>query len=375
MQQTSARPRFLILGSLVLVCSSLVGVSARAQTGDDNEARAKVVFQEARTAYLAGDYAVACPKYEEVVRLRPGLGARLGLGDCYRKQGKLARAWETYRGIADDAPGLVEKASTWADKTTAKKRGEEARSRLAEVEPELGWLTIVVAEPVAALPGLVLQLDGVTLGRGRYGVKLPADRGEHVIDASAPGKKSWEKSVAMGAGAELTVGVQSLEDEAPAKPPEGPNTKPPEGPNTKPPDGANTKPPDGVTPILPPEEKTPKEAPQYDFFSTRRVIGLGLSVAGIGALGVGSYFGLDAIDKRDQSTATGLCVGSVCEGEGYRLRQASYDAGNVSTGLFVAGGVLLVSGVTLFLTAPKKQQQTSVSLVVGRSSVLLTGRF
>lgn len=350
---------------------------ASAQGADDTQARANAIFQEARKAYLEGDYATACPKYEEVVRLKPGFGARLGLGDCYRKQGKLALAWQTYRGIADEAPVVASKATTWADKTTAKKRGDEAQSRLSEIQPELGWMTIALAEPVAALPGIVVHLDGVTVEAARFGAKLPVERGEHVIDASATGKKSWEKSVAMGAGSELVIGVPMLEDEALApNPPTGPDDpKKPDG-------GASAGKPNDTS--LGPSDSTPKpnvlpdkpkpEIVQYDFFSTPRVFGLGMAAVGVVGLGAGAYFGLDAIKNRDLSKQTGQCVGSVCDGKGYDYLDAAYRSGNLSTGFFIGGGVLLAGGVALFLTAPKKPRPAS-ALVVGPSSILFTGQF
>ncbi|MDI3286091.1 tetratricopeptide repeat protein [Polyangium sp. 15x6] len=377
----SGKPSAWIVRSFVALGVILVAPGARAGDPAD-EARANALFQEARAAFIAEDYATACPKYEEVVKLRPGLGARIGLGDCYRRMGRLARAWETYRGIVDDAARVASTSKSFTEKSTAQKRGSEAKSRMGEIEPRLGWITVSVPEAVLALPNLVVTLDGVPLAREVFGTRLPAERGEHVVDAGAPGKKSWEKSLAIAEGAELTVAVQALEDEAAPKPepkssPETKGQEPPKGTNPATSTTANaattTQGPSGL--LGPREPDRIPEAPKESFFSTQRIIGLGLGIAGLGAGAVGTYFGLRAIDKRDESEVDGHCAGNTCNEFGYDARKDAYQSGNLSTGLLVAGGVVFAGGLALFLTAPKRTKTQTTSLVVGPSSLYWTGQF
>ena len=373
----SGKPSAWIVRSFVAL--GVVLVASGAHAGDPaDEARANALFQEARAAFIAGEYATACPKYEEVVRLRPGLGARIGLGDCYRKMGRLARAWQTYRTIVEDAARIASTSKSFGEKSTAQKRGDEAKSRMGEIEPRLGWITVAVPEAVLALPNVVVTLDGVPLAREAVGTRLPVERGEHVVDASAPGKKSWEKSLAIAEGAELTVAVQALEDEAAPKPepkttPETKGQEPPKGTNTAPPTSTATQDPSG--PRGPREPDRIPEAPKDSFFSTQRVIGLGLGIAGIGAGAVGTYFGLRAMQKRDESEVDGHCAGSTCNEFGYDARQDAYQSGNISTGLFIAGGVVFAGGLALFLTAPKRTKTQTTAILVGPSSFLWTGHF
>lgn len=374
----SEKPGAWLVRSVVALGGVLVASGARAADPAD-EARANTLFQEARAAFIAEDYATACPKYEEVVKLRPGLGARIGLGDCYRKMGRLARAWETYRGIVDDAARIASTSKSFTEKSTALKRGGEAKSRMGEIEPRLGWITVAVPEAVLVLPNLVVTLDGAPLAREVIGTRLPVERGEHVIDAGAPGKKSWEKSLAIAEGAELTVAVQALEDEVAPKPepkpsPETKGQEPPKGTNTATP----TTPPTTQSPSGPRETRVPDripDAPKESFFSTQRIVGLGLGIAGLGAGAVGAYFGLRAIEKRDESEVDGHCVGNTCNEFGYDARKDAYQSGNLSTGLFVAGGVAFAGGLALFLTAPKRTKTQTTSLVVGPSSLFFTGQF
>ncbi len=355
-----------LIASLVLAGVCLVATPARADEPVD-EQRVNTLFAEAREAFVAGDYATACPKYEEVVRLKPGLGARIGLGDCYRAQGRLSKAWETYKAVVDEVPEVVKRAKGFTEQSKAQKRGDEARARITEIEPKIGWIVVVVPEAAAALPNLTVHLDGMVLAREKFGVRLPVDRGEHVIDAGAPGKKTWGKSVAMGEGAELSVTLQPLEDDVPPVKTD-PVVKPP---------------PNEITPAIvpvsgnkpPPDTKGPEVGQKNDFFSTQRIAGLSIGVVGLGAVVAGSVLGLRAIEKRDASVVDGHCTVNSCDDIGLPLRQASYDAGNVSTGLFIGGGVALAAGVALFLTAPKRPASVQTTFVVGPSSLHCIGRF
>jgi len=374
---TFVSPRAWIPRSLLALGLMFAATNAYGDERED-EARAKAVFVEARDAYLRGDYKTACPKYEEVVRLRPGLGARVGLGDCYRKQGLFAKSWETYAGVVEDAAQVVATSKSFTERSTAQRRGDEAKKRMGEVEPEIGWLVVVVSESVMGLPELAVRLDGLPLPRPRFGRRLPADAGDHLIDANASGKKSWEKSVAIGKGAELTVAVQALEDEVVAKPTP---TNPPLDATPTPGQGGTAKPVNGGAVLVgppgnpPPDERTPVDSGKSGFFSTQRVLGLGIGAAGVGAVAVGAYFGVRAMQKRDESEVDGHCIGSSCDDVGLPIRQDAYAAGNVATGLFVGGGIAFAAGFALFLTAPNRKAPASTAVVVGPSSIHVTGRF
>lgn len=361
------KPRFWssIVSTLVLanVCLGTASVSAEEVV---DEQKLNALFIEARDAFVAGDYATACPKFEEVVRLKPGLGARIGLGDCYRAQSRLAKAWEVYKAVVEDVPELVKKAKGFTEKSKVQKRGDEAKARIEEIEPKLGWVVLVVPEAVLGLKDLVVHIDGVTIERAKLSARFPMDRGEHVVDVSASGKKTWEKTVALVEGAELSVAIQPLEEDVPVVKTELPPTPPPDPrATTNPLLGQDKPPPDTVQP---PDKKS-------QFFTTQRIVGLSLGVVGLGATVAGAAFGNLAIEKRDESEAGGHCVANQCDKIGLPLRQESYDAGQASTGLFIGGGVALAAGVVLFLTAPKRTVPVQATVVVGPSSLHCIGRF
>jgi serine/threonine-protein kinase len=83
-------------------------------------------------------------------------------------------------------------------------------------------------------------------------------------------------------------------------------------------------------------------------------VGLGLGVAGVVGLGVGSVFGLRAMSINDD--AKGHCPQSPrCnDPEGPELTRDAQSAATVSTIAFVAGAALLVGGAILWFTAPSR---------------------
>jgi tetratricopeptide (TPR) repeat protein len=93
----------------------------------------------------------------------------------------------------------------------------------------------------------------------------------------------------------------------------------------------------------------------------------GLVAAGVGlvGLGVGSAFGLSAINKNDD--AGKLCQGSACRSpEALTLTEDARDAARVSTVLFVAGGALVAGGLGAFLLAPSGGAREAPPAASGR---------
>jgi hypothetical protein len=90
--------------------------------------------------------------------------------------------------------------------------------------------------------------------------------------------------------------------------------------------------------------------------SALRPIGLVTAGLGIVGLGVGSFFGLQAMGKKSDAgcTADKLCPD---EPAANTFRDAA-SAGNLSTIFFVAGGVLAAGGLTMWLVAPKPEAPT-----------------
>jgi hypothetical protein len=101
--------------------------------------------------------------------------------------------------------------------------------------------------------------------------------------------------------------------------------------------------------------------------------------AGVGAVGLilGATFGILTKLKLDDSNRGG-CTNNDCNNAGFALRNDARTFGDLSTGFFIAGGVLAATGVTLFALGPRREEAPApphASLSVGPGSVFLQGSF
>ncbi len=278
----------------------------------------------------AKQYADACPKFAESERLDPAPGTLLNLATCYERNGQIASAWVTFKEAAA--------AARKADQT---ERARLARDKVAELEPKLPLLTIVV--PAAAdRPDLEIRRDGAIVGRPEWGAAIPVDPGTHVVEAAAPGRTPWQGTTNVG-GANLkqSLEVPALEP-APAPPAVAlPSTAPTPTPTP--------------APTLPP---APGDASSGAAMRTAAYVAGGLGVAG---LAVGTIAGLLALGDHDTMSHECIASGSslVCSARGFDASRDAQRAATASTIGFVAGAVLLAGATTLFLVAPSSRRATA----------------
>jgi hypothetical protein len=309
--------RVRIAGALAIALSAIAPASARGQTVDPQRAlAAQALYAQATAEMDAGNYATACLKLEEVTKIVPeGLGAKMTLGQCYEARGLLASAWSQY--------ALVE--------SLAAKAGQEERSRTAgekaaALRPKLATLAIEVPPEVRSIPGLAIARDGLILGEAQWGLPLPIDAGAHEITATAPGRKAWSKRAEVSADGERVV----VQVEALAVAPNAAAT----------PSAAPTL---GPTPII----DGPRERPW------QRPVAIGAIGLGVAGVGVGAVLGGLALSKNGASNRDNHCdAQDRCDPTGLELRKEAVGLANASTGVIVAGAVVLAGGVVLFATAP-----------------------
>ena len=332
--------------ALAIAIAVLAPAETRAQSKDDL-ARADALFNAGKALTDAGQFTDACAKFAESKRLAPGLGVTLYLADCYEHIGRTASAWNEFRS----AEGLARARND--------KRADVARARAQGLELKLLRLTIAVS-PTVPLAGLQVLRDGVPVSQEEWGLPLPVDPGEHVVFVSAPGHKSKNFDVRMGADRQTTtIQIDHLDDEgAPATEPASastaaaPTATPTQVPAAAP--GASV-----AAAAPPPTDQTATTHPD----STRRWIGLGVGGLGVVGIGVGSAFGFVAMSKRDQSNngSPPPCDSTNhCTSDGLSLRQDAKNAANASTIAFIAGGVALAAGAVLYLTAPRAGSSAAV---------------
>lgn len=166
--------------------------SAFADSTDDDRSRAETLFNEGREAVKADDYATACPKFEESLKLARRAGTLFNLAQCEEHEGRLVTALALYKeGIVVLEPGDP--------------RLGPSKQQLASVEPRLPFLTVKLS---AALPAG----GRVTLnGREIEGLdkEFAVNPGKHILKVLAPKHTDEVFAFFMAEGAHETKLVKA----------------------------------------------------------------------------------------------------------------------------------------------------------------------
>ena len=329
----------VIIPRCLLACACVMGgsTSARAQkTGD--KAAAEALFDEGRRLMSSGHYELACSKFEASQALDAGVGTMLNLADCYEKLGKTASAWAQFR-----------ETISAARKAGSLERERVARQRVEALEQKLSYLTIVTWKG----QDVNVRRDGVAVDDAVLGTAIPVDPGTHVIDASAPGKRSWATQVQIGDHADrVSVAVPILAEEV----------APAEVAATE----AEVRQPEA-------SEHGPAPKPRSSG-SAQRILGIVVAAVGVAGIATGTVFGIKAASNWSDAKADCNRGLTACGDAGVRLSKDAEQSGDISTIAFIAGGVGLVAGAVLWVTAPSPSEART-SLALGPGHVQLQGTF
>ncbi|HKY40478.1 MAG TPA: hypothetical protein VJN18_31305 [Polyangiaceae bacterium] len=322
-----------------------------AQASASDKAAAEALFDQGLRLMRQNSFTEACPKLEESNRIDPAVGTLLYLGECYERVGQTASAWATFR-----------EAASLATTSNQPDRARTASARAQEIEPKLSRLSIELASEVARIQGVVVKRGGQRIEPALYGTPLPVDPGDHRVEVTAPGYEPWSTAVTVAAGggsANVRVPglVKAPESKAPAAQPTAGNP--------------------GPAAAVTPSPEPPRDMGARGSLTTQETLGLVVSGVGIVGVGLGSYFGVRAISKN--SDAEEDCSTDVlCSPNGLKLTDEARADANFSNIAFIGGGVLLTTGVVLYLTGGRRQPQ-SVALVPliapNLAAASLTGRF
>jgi hypothetical protein len=306
----------------VALAAMLVVKATMAQPApvSNDAANAESLFSEAKQLMSSGDYLTACPKLAESYRLDPGTGTLTALAVCHQHVGKTATAWNEFVEVAASA-----QRQGRAD------REAFARQNISALEPLLSRLTIHVPPETALLPNLQVRRDSVVVAQPAWGLPVPVDPGDHVIEATATDRQPWSQHVTVDANADKKEIVITPLDQLEKPAPQAPVVEAP-------------------TPI----KVTPAETPMDHVspFPTRTV-GLAVGGAGIVSLALGAYFGATAISKSND--AKGRCPMPTCSDSGAVAENNDAKSDAVISNITVIAGVAaLGAGAFLFLSAPKE---------------------
>jgi hypothetical protein len=304
-----------------------------AQTGDP--AAAAELFRQGREAMGRGDLATACPKFSESQRLDAKVGTLINLAQCEEQLGKLASAqrhWAAAQALAH-AQGDAREAYV--------------TQQIDAIASRVPHVVVRLAPGAPADTGV--SLDGVSVAPGDLGSPLAADAGAHVVVAAAAGRGEHRFDVRTTDGATAEVTVEPG-DVLPPRPPPPPASALATG-------GAPTT----------------QTGEQPGGTGAQRWIAYGLGGLGVVAAGLGTVWGIQAVNaKGEPGCQNGVC-GTDAEAQVQRDGRAAGDRATVS---FIAAGVLLASGVTLWLTAPRTSSQArgpSVETRVGIGTIGVRG--
>lgn len=303
----SHRVKAWLCAAACLLCVPSVGHAQQDEpqdetvASDSDRAAAQVLFDEGRSLMKADDYAGACAKFSESMRLDRAIGTQLNLANCYEQLGKLASAWINF-----------EEARSRSLSNGQQKRVELASARAEALAGRLSKLKIIITTPEE---GLEVTHDGETVGDAQWGTQVPVDGGRHVIEATAPGKKPWRTAVRIDAEGDSAEVVVPTLDVAPVE--------------------------------AAPVDETPTETD-----NTGLLIGAGVA-GGVGLVGIGLgvAFGSIASGKNDDSLAFCAATPNECTAEGVALRKDAFSNAHISTTTMIVGGVGIATGVTLLVIA------------------------
>lgn len=188
------RARAIAVGCSVAFIVVAAALPARAQ---DDTALALTLFDQGKKLADAQNYVEACPRFLDSYKLTPKLGTLLNLADCYEKIGKTASAWARFT----EAIAMAESAHEGERATFAKQHADDLVKSLA---------TLTITAPNTS-PNLQITRDGTVLDLASLDVAVPVDPGAHVIEVSAPKKKTLTLTIIVPKNAAQSLELPELE--------------------------------------------------------------------------------------------------------------------------------------------------------------------
>jgi hypothetical protein len=177
----------VILGFLVSADLSV----ATAQSADS--ALARSLFEEGVAFADRGEWQDAADRFRRSLEIRPSAVVAYNLGSALVELGELVAASEAF-----------ERAARAPSESGVR---DAARSRLAEIRPRIGALTIAVEGTLTE--DVELRIDERALPHQAVGVEVPVDPGRHVVDARRAGEvvASAETEVEAGGSESVTLAI------------------------------------------------------------------------------------------------------------------------------------------------------------------------
>jgi hypothetical protein len=331
------------------------------QTPHRDPAVGEAAFRDGRRLLKAGRLAAACDRFADSMRADPAPGTLANLADCEERLGRVASAWTHWNEAA-------------AQMAPADPRRAAAAGRAQRLEPRVPRLTL---RPASGAPrALTITRDGGgTLDAGTLATPLALDPGTHRLRVTAPGHEAQSYEVKLAAGERRELAVTAGAPVSRTTPP--PLAVPPiaGGPGTS--SAATPGAPAGVTGLTGGVAPTP--APRR----WRPLAGYALAGVSAAALGGGIYFGLRALDAREDARAACAGAGQVdtptCWSSAARAMNRDLRDSRLADVGFATGAAAGVAAAYLLLVPGPAERSGRVQAVAvarpGGAEVQLAGAF
>jgi hypothetical protein len=301
-----------------LACTAPARAAGDTPPADAEASAATALFRQAREDAKRGDWADACPRFAESLRLAPSSGTMLNLADCEEHLGRLSDALAHYQRALEGLPPSDDRIAF-------------ARARIGKLSPRVPRVRL---RPRGEIAGV--DLDGVKLGPVAFGVLLPVNPGKHVAVVHAAGRA--DRSVAF----EIAEGMSQDVELAPGDASNEPDARPP--PPARP-----------LDPVPPPTASASSPAPS----SLKKLAWPAFGVAAAG-IALGAVTGIFALDRA--SAVRSRCPDRTCTSSAdvdYASTGSTY--ATVSTIGFVVGAAFAAVGVAcLVWGGPSQPARTAM---------------
>ncbi len=270
--------------------------------------RGAQAIAEAKKAESSGKIDEACAAYARAQAFDPQSTTLLALALCHEKQGKLATAY-----------GELGEVAAAFGKEGNKERETFARGHAKDLEPKLSYLVLEGTENTKVE---TFTLDGLPVPKAAWSKPLPLDTGDHSLSFAQTGAEPSQAHVQIPPGA--------------AK----------------------------VPYRLPLLGKSKLAQSDKGEAATTPWLGYGLVAGGVVGLGIGSVFGISTFSARSDADK-GCNVAKQCTAESLARIDDGRSSGTISTIAFVAGAVLVGTGLTLILThKTESKPKTALTMVL-----------
>lgn len=339
-----------------------------------DQAGAEKLYDEAAALLAKGDFAAACPKFEQSQKLDPAAGTMMSLAGCAEHDGKIATAYAR----------LKEARRLNADTASATRREQMEKfigESLARIEPRLPMVTIDVYCASTDAPNGRRKCNdqaGLKVLRSKQdvtaalGTSLPVDPGQHPVEVTAPGFKTNASTILAEESKQITVDL--VIEAAPSEPTEPKAVDP--------------------TPRLPdePVQKPTPKTPESSSMSGLEIGGIVIGVVGLATIGASIGTGVVAQGKKSELD-DGPCIPTdrgTLECPDTETYEAALDLSDSGSSLALAstvttfvGAALVSTGVTMFVIGMVQRGSTEKGTTVvvhpvvggGLTGISITGAF